>query len=156
MTSLQVTRWRDDCTQATRVGNGRARFRFTLIPHAVPCCPASAACVYILPKGQYVPTDELGVATINRISNRCRAYWRVRDMIRSCARKSPLAVRNVGFEGVSTEHVVNGCYYWTDDVNSPWSVYIVCPVVVSSALLGLLPSCLGRNENRGANTPRLT
>jgi hypothetical protein len=51
-------------------------------------------------------------------------------MIRSCTRKSPLAVRNVGFEGVSTEHVVNGYYSWTDDVNSPWTVYMVRPVVV--------------------------
>lgn len=96
-----------------------------------PCCSASAAGVYILSKGQYVPTDGLDVATINKISNRCRALWRVWDMIRSCTRKSPLAVRNVGFEGVSTEHVVIGCYSWTDDVNSPWTVYMVRPAVVS-------------------------
>ena len=31
-----------------------------------PCCPASATGVYILSKGQYVPTDELGVATIKK------------------------------------------------------------------------------------------
>ena len=95
-----------------------------------PCCPASTAGVYILSKGQYVPTVGLGVATINGITKLCRALWRVRDMIRSCTRKSPLAVRNVGFEGVSTEHVVIGCYRWTDDVNSPWTVYMVRPVAI--------------------------